>query len=136
MTDHPEAITAAMRCLDDFMAAFNARDVDALASTLNLPMVRLASEKLSILDQLGPQTRRAIEASLGEDWDHSSWDRRDIVHAGPDKVHINARFSRYRTDGSVIASYDEIDIVTRENGHWGIKCRSSFAPLIEIPSGT
>ena len=129
-----ESVAAAMKCLDDFMTAFNARDPDALAKTLNLPMVRLQSGKLSVIDQLGAQTRQAIEASVGEDWHHSSWSRRDVVHAGPDKVHVIARFSRCRADGSTIASYDEIDVVTRENDHWGIKCRSSFAPLIEIPS--
>jgi hypothetical protein len=136
MPELRESAAAAMKCLDDFMAAFNARDAEALAKTLNLPMARLASEKLSIIDQLGPQIRQAIEANLGDDRDHSSWDRREVVHAGPEKVHVSARFSRHRSDGSVISSYDEIDVVTRENGHWGIKCRSSFAPLIEIPTAT
>jgi hypothetical protein len=132
MPDHQEFVAAAMKCLDEFMTAFNARDADALAKTLNFPMVRLASEKLSIIEQLGPQTRQAIEASVGKDWDHSRWDHREVVHAGSDKVHVSARFSRLRADGSLIASYDEIDVVTRESDHWGIKCRSSFAPLIEI----
>lgn len=76
MPELRESAAAAMKCLDDFMAAFNARDAEALAKTLNVPMVRLASEKLSIIDQLGPQIRQAIEANLGDDWDHSSWDRR------------------------------------------------------------
>ena len=35
---------------------------------------------------------------------------------------------RYRADGSVIGGFDSIYVVTCENGHWGIKARSSFAP--------
>ena len=38
------------------------------------------------------------------------------------------RFTRYRKDGSVISGYDSIYVVTCENGHWGVKARSSFAP--------
>ena len=57
MPEYQESVAAAMKCLDDFMTAFNARDADALARTLNFPMVRLASQKLPIIEQLGPQTR-------------------------------------------------------------------------------
>ena len=30
--------------------------------------------------------------------------------------------------GSVIGGFDSIYVITRENGHWGVKARSSFAP--------
>ena len=62
------------------------------------------------------------------DWDRSAWDRRDVIHAGADKVHIDTRFTRYRKDGSVLAGFDSIYIVTRLDGRWGIQGRSSFAP--------
>ena len=51
-----------------------------------------------------------------------------MIHAGDDKVHIDTRFVRYRADGSVIGGPDSIYVVTCENGHWGVKARSSFAP--------
>ena len=38
-----EAETAAMQCLDAFMAAWNARDVAAWAATFNYPSVRIAN---------------------------------------------------------------------------------------------
>ena len=43
-------------------------------------------------------------------------------------VHIDTRFTRYRKDGSVIGGFDSIYIVTLQDGHWGVKIRSSFAP--------
>lgn len=61
-------------------------------------------------------------------WRVSEWDKRDVLHASKDKVHINTRFVRYRADGSIIAAFDSIYIVTLQEGHWGIKIRSSFAP--------
>ena len=51
-----------------------------------------------------------------------------MIHSGPDKVHVDTRFTRYRSDGSVIASYDSLYIVTKRDGRWGVLVRSSFAP--------
>jgi hypothetical protein len=121
------SIDAAMKCLDDFMTAFNARDIAAWRQTFNFPSVRLASNTLTIIDKDYHQPDVFGRGALAE-WDHSAWDRRAVIHAGDDKVHIDTRFVRYRKDGSVIGGFDSIYVVTCENGHWGVKARSSFAP--------
>jgi hypothetical protein len=123
----PAAVAAAMKCLDDFMAAFNARDIDAWQKTFNFPSIRLASGTLAIIDESYHKPEMFGRGALAE-WDHSAWDRREIIHAGADKVHIDTRFVRYRKDGSQIGGFDSIYVVTREDGHWGVKARSSFAP--------
>ena len=127
MPQDAAAIAAAMRCLEDFMTAFNARDIDAWQKTFNFPSVRLASNTMVIIDAAYHQPGMFERGALAE-WDHSAWERRDIIHAGADKVHIDTRFTRYRKDGSVIGGFDSIYVVTCENGHWGVKARSSFAP--------
>jgi hypothetical protein len=121
------SIDAAMKCLDDFMTAFNARDIAAWRQTFNFPSVRLASNTLAIIDEDYHQPDMFGRGALA-DWDHSAWERRAVIHAGDDKVHIDTRFVRYRKDGSVIGGFDSIYVVTCENGHWGVKARSSFAP--------
>jgi hypothetical protein len=127
VTDHHAAIAAAMACLDDFMAAFNARDLAAWEATFNFPSVRLASNTLTVIEA-GHHRPEMFERGALSDWHHSAWDRRDVIHAGPDKVHVDTRFTRYRADGGVIGGFDSIYVITRENGHWGVKARSSFAP--------
>ena len=127
MTDHAEPIAAAMACLDAFMAAFNARDLLAWEKTFNFPSVRLASNKMVIIEP-GYHKPGMFDQGPLSDWHHSAWDRREVIHAGADKVHIDTRFTRYRADGSVIGGVDSIYVVTCEDGHWGIKARSSFAP--------
>ena len=121
------SIDAAMKVLDDFMSAFNARDIAAWQKTFNFPSVRLASNTLTIIDEDYHQPDMFGRGALAE-WDHSAWARRQVIHAGDDKVHIDTRFVRYRADGSVIGGFDSIYVVTREDGHWGVKARSSFAP--------
>lgn len=127
MAQYEAEIAAAFACLDTFMAAFNARDVTAFEATFNLPSVRLASNTLTIIEAGYHQPEMFDRGPLAE-WDHSAWERREVIHAGPDKVHFDTRFTRYRADGSVIGGFDSIYVVTCEDGHWGVKIRSSYAP--------
>ena len=124
-----EAEAAAMKVLDAFMTAFNARDVAAFETVLHFPHYRIASGNVSVLPDPSPLPvlfERFIAAM--PDWDHSAWERRQVVHSGPDKVHIDTRFTRYRADGSVLSSYDSLYIVTKQDGRWAVLARSSFAP--------
>ena len=122
-----QSSAAAMQVLDDFMTAFNARDVEAFEKTFNFPSIRLASGKLITLNKGDMTPERFTTGALAE-WDHSAWERRNVIHAGENKVHVDTRFTRYRKDGSVIGGFDSIYVITKENGHWGVKIRSSFAP--------
>jgi len=128
MPDHTAAIAAATKCLDDFMSAFNARDPQAHARTFNFPSIRIASGKMVILNKEDFVSAQRYQTEALKECDHSKWERRNVIHAGADKVHFDTRFTRYRKDGSVIGGYDSIYVVTCEDGHWGIKARSSFAP--------
>lgn len=120
-------IAAAQGCLDAFMTAFNARDLKAFEASFNFPHVRFASNTVRTIMPGDMKPEMFTTGSLAE-WDHSAWARRAVIHAGPDKVHIDTRFTRYRKDGSVIGGFDSIYIVTHLDGHWGIQGRSSFAP--------
>lgn len=127
MSRNEQSEAAAMACLDAFMTAFNARDMQAFEQTFNFPSIRLASNTMRIINK-GDQTQATFDHASLKDWDHSAWEKREVIHSGPDKVHINTRFTRYRADGSIIGGFDSIYVVTCEDGHWGIKARSSFAP--------
>lgn len=120
-------IAAAQERLDAFMTAFNARDLPAFEATFNFPHVRFASGAVTVINP-GYHKAEMFERGALSDWDHSAWERRDVIHAGADKVHIDTRFTRYRKDGSVIGGFDSIYIVTRQDGRWGIQGRSSYAP--------
>jgi len=113
LTEHADAITAATKCLDDFMAAFNARDLAAWEATFNFPSVRLASNTLVVIEAGYHRPEMFGRGALAE-WDHSGWDRRKVIHAGPDKVHFDTRFTRYRNDGTIIGGFDSIYVVTCE----------------------
>jgi hypothetical protein len=120
----------AFQVLDDFMEAFNARDLKKQALTFNFPHVRIAGDKVTVFN-----TPEEFEKSLDLDrmlkeagWHHSAWDSRTVIQRSDKKVHVAVRFTRYDRQGGKIGTYDSLYVITDKDGHWGIQARSSFAP--------
>ncbi|MCI0539143.1 MAG: hypothetical protein L0Z50_28375 [Verrucomicrobiales bacterium] len=124
----PALEAAAMKLLDEYMAEWNRKDVIAWESAFHFPHYRLASGKMNVLERPGQQDEARLWRTMAASgWHHSKWDRRRIIHASADKIHVDTKFTRYRADGSRIGSYESLYILTREDGRWGVKLRSSFA---------
>lgn len=129
MSEHADAIKAGMDVLDDFMAALNASDEAGVNRSFNFPHVRFTGGgDVKIFAKPGDYKLAYFrERTEADGWHRSAWDRREVVHAGPNKIHFDTQFSRYRADGSVIASYTSLYVATCLNGKWGIQARSSYA---------
>jgi hypothetical protein len=120
------AINAAMAVLDAHIAALNARDERALVATLHFPHFRLTGGRMKIWERPDSYLKD-FYARAGEDWHHSAWDFRNVIAAGPDKVHLDVQFTRYRADNSAIGSFRSLWIVSKLDGRWSAQVRSSFA---------
>ena len=124
----PQVKAEVFKVLDQYMDTFNAKDLADWESTYQFPHYRLASGKMSVLEKAGLRDQNKVFGELQKNgWDHSKWDHRNVVQASADKVHVDTRFSRYRKDGSLIGHYESLYILTKENGRWGVKFRSSYA---------
>ena len=128
---------AVFSVLDDFIAAFNHQDAKAEAANYQFPHYRLANGVMSVWDRPGAEVESWMDGTyktlreLG--FDHSSWTRRKIIHLSDSKVHVDTEITRYLKDGTVLAKLDSLYILTKENGRWGIKMRSSFDQVIAAP---
>jgi hypothetical protein len=125
-----DAVTKAevLNVLDQYMNTFNAKDLKGWEATYQFPHYRLASGTMSELKTAGLRDSAKVFGGLQKaGWHHSKWDHRNIVQGSDNKVHIDTRFSRYRLDGSLIGTYESLYIVTKENGRWGVKFRSSYS---------
>ena len=120
------AVKAAMAVLDDHIAALNARDEAALVATLHFPHFRLTGGRMKVWERPDSYLRD-FYARAGADWHHSAWDFRNVIATGPDKVHLDVQFTRYRADHSAIGTFRSLWIVSRLNGRWAAQVRSSFA---------
>ena len=123
-----DPVTPALQLLDEFMDAFNARDLARWEATPSVPSVRIAGGVIDVITGPGHHPPGMFEALVAAGWDHSAWDHRRVIHAGRDKVHFDTRFTRYRSDGSVLGVYESIYVVAWVGGRWGVQARSSFAP--------
>jgi hypothetical protein len=119
----------ARAAMDGFMAAFNARDAEAIRTRwFHFPHVRFHSGTVTIMQR--PQDYHNLvwnRDGQSAGWDRSAWDHVEAIDAGPDKVHFRVRFTRYRADGTAIGSYRSLYIVTLQDGRWAIQGRSSWA---------
>lgn len=123
----PEVKKEVLKVLDDYMNTFNAKDATAWQATYHFPHYRLASGKMSVLEKAGILDSTVFIKLQQSGWHHSKWDHRNIIQGSEIKVHVDTRFTRYKADGSIIGSYESLYIVTKENGRWGVKFRSSYA---------
>lgn len=125
----PKAESAAREAMDQFMAAFNARDPSGWAATLNYPHVRFASNQVRSYTTAEEFAREnAGYAKRLAPWDHSRWEAMQVIQSGPDKVHFAVIFVRYDANNKEIGRFPSLYIVTLKDGHWGVQARSSFAP--------
>ena len=116
------------KVLDAYLTTFNAKDLKGWESTYQFPHYRLASGKMSVLEKAGLRDSTTVFGPLIKaGWDYSKWDHRNVIQASENKVHVDTKFTRYRKDGSKVASYESLYVLTKEGGKWGVKLRSSFA---------
>lgn len=120
----PEA--SALRVLDAYIAAYNARDESAFVATLHFPHVRIAGDEVRVFRGI-VEYMHELQLTRGG-WDYSTWTDRRIVQSSAAKVHVAARFTRYRAGGIPVGSYDSLYVIVLRNGRWGILARSSYAP--------
>lgn len=125
-THDEKAVAAAMAVLDAHMTGLNARDEAGISASLHFPHYRLSRGRMQIWET-SDQYFADFLARAGDGWDHSSWDFRNVVAAGPEKVHLDVQFTRYRADGSALGIFRSLWIVARLNGRWAAQTRSSFA---------
>lgn len=119
---------AVLKILDDYMNTFNAHDLAGWESTYQFPHYRFANGKMAVLERAGLRDSSAVFGALQKTgWHHSKWEHRNIVHVSSDKVHVDTQFSRFAKDGAKIGLYESLYVLTKENGRWGVKMRSSYA---------
>ena len=111
------------------MAAFNREDAEAIRTIwFHFPHVRFHSGKVTVMAT--PADYHSLVWTRGgqsAEWVRSAWDYREVIDAGPEKVHFRVQFTRYRADGTPVGSYKSLYIVTLKAGRWGIQGRSSWA---------
>jgi hypothetical protein len=116
--------------LDEFIAAFNAKDARAWSKTLHYPHVRFAGGAVRIWhtpeEYAADNDIRLLERT---GWRYSRWDFRHLVHADADKLHFALQFTRYGDGDRAQGSHQALYVLTRQAERWGVQARSSYAGI-------
>ncbi len=129
-TERAKNEAAALKAVRDYMDAFNSRDPEACAATLNYPHVRIASGSLRIWE-----TAEEYAGSMDFDqfisetgWHHSNLDSTRAIQIARRALNVALVYTRHDAQGKKIATYETLYFVTEQDGHWGVRARSSLAP--------
>jgi hypothetical protein len=128
MTDAQDPAAIGRAVAEEYVSAFTDRDMERSRDVLNYPSIRLASGRVTTWERRQDYEIPWDLIAEREGWHHSTLDDVQVVQAGTDKVHIAATFSRYRADGERYVTHEALWVITNQDGHWGIQCRSSYAP--------
>jgi hypothetical protein len=126
---HQTAETAGMDCARAFIDAFNAQDHEGLSRTLNYPHVRLANDRfvtVASAEDFVALSQRGKARLEEEGWNHTVLATIEVIHSGPDKVHMALNIDRCHQDGTVYNHFETLWIATFHDAHWGIQFRSSY----------
>jgi hypothetical protein len=115
----------ARKPIDDFFTALNARDLERGRKTLHYPHIQIAGSDVGILET--PENFQIDFQSLAnEGWIYSTLDSCTMRHFCDEKVHFELQLSMHRANDSRYATYQALWIITKQDGVWGIQCRSIF----------
>jgi hypothetical protein len=115
----------ARKPIDDFFSALNARDLESGRKTLNYPHIQIAGSDLSILNDPA-EFQIDFQALANEGWTYSTLDSCTMRQFCDEKVHFELQLSMHRANDARYATYQALWIVTKQDGIWGIQCRSIF----------
>ena len=115
--------------VDAYQAAFNRRDPEGMDATFHFPHTMIASGKVFTLETPGYILEGFFDRFIAETgWHYTRWDHVRAVQSSDDKVHFAVKYTRCRSDDSVITSYESLYVAALIDGRWGLQARSSFAP--------
>ena len=119
-----ELIGAAEACLDGFTACFNARDRAGMDRHLHFPHVMFSGAAQLVWERPGQLPDDFFDKLLETGWAKSVYEEKQPILVSPDKIHFRVRYTRCTMDGRVLSEHENIWIVTRIDGRWGIALRS------------
>jgi ketosteroid isomerase-like protein len=114
------AIEEAKKAMEDYFAAFNAQDVEAIRKHLHFPfswIINTRVRPVATASEFESPTQTLIET---EGWHHSEFDYIEPVQVWENKIHFKLAYSRFKADGTKYMTHEALWIVTKVEGRWGI----------------
>lgn len=123
-TNPEDTVRQAITVVETFTSHFNNQNIAGMDALLHFPHIILAGESLVLWEAPGQVTQAFFDELKALGWARSEYLEKRPVLVGENKVHLLVTYTRSREDGSVITRHENLWIITRQDGRWGIKQRS------------
>ncbi len=128
--DREATVSAGVAAVERYLAAFNARDEEAMTAALHFPHVRVGVGRARVWESAAEYLEGfdfdAFAERLG--WERSEADTMEAIQVGDRGVNVAVRITRFGAGDARIHSFDTVYLVTEEDGRWAIRAGSSIAP--------
>lgn len=118
---------AALVALKAHFAAWNGHNPEALAATLNYPYVRIADGTVET-SAAADLFLKGAEPGRQRTWFETRLEQADVVQTSTAGVNITLRYTRRGRDGTAMATYEALALVTSRSGAWRVQAISSLGP--------
>lgn len=121
---------AAVEAVEAYIDAVNRRDGHAFAASMHYPHYRVTIEGQVQASPAPPEApgNMTFERLVSTGWVRTASHNVNAVQVSADGVTVALELLRYNAAGDEIARFPTLYFVTRQDGRWALKGRSSFAP--------
>ena len=128
--DREATAAKAVAAVERYLAAFNARDEEAMVAALQFPHVRTGVGRARVWQSAAEYMEgfdfEGFAERLG--WERSEADSMEAIQVGARGVNVAVRITRYAAGGAKIHTFDTIYLVTELDGQWRIRAGAGIAP--------
>ena len=126
----PSAEEAALDVLRNYIDARNNRDSESIAALNHYPLALLDGVELKFFntpeEYISYEENTVIHSLDYAEWDHSELDKFEVIHSGPNKVHLVYTCQHIDVVGECTNVEEGLWVVTKVEDRWGILGRSMF----------
>lgn len=133
--DVAEAETAAINVLKRFLDARNDRDSESLAAMMNYPLIFLPDVDLHVFETIDEYILYEETVVIPDldysEWNHSEWEKLDVIQSSNTMVNIIATMSHFDVMGNKFLAQDQFWIIAKKDGDWKVNAQSTFVDAIQ-----
>ena len=119
-----ESVQKAMECMNKFASAFEAENTAAMDACLHFPHYLLSGNDVICWDNPGQLSKSFFNDLKNMGFQKTVIDYISVILATTDKVHLKYGYSRIADDGHIMSKHNNVWILTKKEGAWGILLRS------------
>lgn len=119
-----EILEESFGCLQRFSDAFDEENLEKMDEQLHFPHYLFSGNEMTVWEHSGNMPADFFETLKKGGWRRTVCELAEPILISVDKVHYRWNYTRRGENGEVLSSHENIWIVTKINGKWGIALRS------------